>query len=103
MGAFSSTAYSAVAFSVNTASTSSSSTRSSTQSTAPRRKETSQRVVLDDGTAITIKVLDGLLIDDLLISGMKAEGYRVMTGRDVFPTVDRKLKDYLIKTGVIQE
>lgn len=68
-----------------------------------KRKEVSQRVVLEDGTAITVKVLDGVIIDDLLISGIKAEGYRVMTGRDTFPTIDRKLKDYLIKTGVIQE
>lgn len=68
-----------------------------------KRRESNQRVVLSDGTAITIRVTDGLLIDDLLLSGMKAEGYRVMTGRDVFPTIDRKLKDYLIKTGTIQE
>jgi len=67
------------------------------------RKVVSQRVVLDDGTAITMTVMDGILIDDLLISGAKAEGYRVMTGKDVFPSVDRKIKDYLIKTGVLQE
>lgn len=66
------------------------------------RKVVSQRVVLNDGTAVTMTVLDGILIDDLLVSGMKAEGYRVMTGRDVFPTIDRKIKDYLIKIGVLQ-
>jgi hypothetical protein len=102
MGAFSGSAYSAIAFSVDSSSTTSLSTRTNTSVTS-RRKETLQRVVLNDGTAITVRVLDGLLIDDLLVSGMKAEGYRVMTGRDVFPTVDRRLKDYLIKTGVIQE
>ena len=68
-----------------------------------KRREVNQRVILDDGSAITIRVMDGILIDDLLISGMKAEGYRVMTGKDVFPEIDRKLKDYLIKTGIIQE
>lgn len=68
-----------------------------------KRKELSQRVILEDGTAVTVKVMDGILADDLLVSGMKAEGYRLMTGRDAFPTIDRKLKDYLIKTGVIQE
>jgi hypothetical protein len=67
------------------------------------RKEVNQRVVLKDGSAVTVRVLGGLLIDDLLISGMKAEGYRVITGRDVFPTISKKLKDYLIKTGVITE
>lgn len=96
MGAFSS-GFSPSAFSV--------SVPASTESfqIVRTRKEVSQRVVLDDGTAITIKVLDGILIDDLLVSGMKAEGYRVMTGIDTFPTIDRKIKDYLIKTGVIQE
>lgn len=68
-----------------------------------RRKVVSQRVVLQDGSAITVSVMDGILVDDLLISGMKAEGYRVMTGRDAFPSIDRRLKDYLIKPGVIQE
>ena len=66
-------------------------------------KETKQRVILDDGSAVEITVRSGLLVDHLLIQGMKAEGYRVMSGRDVFPTVIRKLKDYLIRTGVITE
>jgi hypothetical protein len=67
------------------------------------RKETVDRIILKDGKAITVRVLDGLLIDDLLMSGMRAEGYRVITGRDVFPTISRDLKDYLIKTGVIKD
>ncbi len=65
------------------------------------RKESTSRVVLDDGRAVTVRVMNGLLIDDILVSGMKAEGYRLMTGNDVFPEVTRKIKDYLIKTGVI--
>ncbi len=68
-----------------------------------QRKILSKRVLLEDGTAITVTAMDGILTDDILISGMKAEGYRVMTGKDVFPSVDRRVKDYLIKTGVIQE
>ena len=68
-----------------------------------QRNETVRRIVLKDGSAVTVRVMDGLLIDDILILGMKAEGYRVMTGRDVSPTVDRKQKDYLIKTGILQE
>lgn len=68
-----------------------------------KRKVVSRRVILEDGTAVTVKVLDGILIDDLLISGMKAEGYRVMTGKDAFPAINRNLKDFLIKTGIIQE
>lgn len=67
------------------------------------RKETVQRILLKDGKAVTVRILDGLVIDDILILGMKAEGHRVITGRDVFPTVDRSQKDYLIKTGILQE
>jgi hypothetical protein len=69
----------------------------------PRIKETVQRVILENGRAVEMVVRDGLLVDHLLVQGMKAEGYRVMTGRDTFPTVSRKLKDYLIRTGVISE
>ncbi len=68
-----------------------------------KRKEVTRRIVLANGTSMNIRVLDGLLIDDLLVQGMKAEGYRVMTGRDVFPVVTRKLKDHLIRTGIILE
>jgi len=66
-------------------------------------KETRKRVVMEGGKAVEIIVRDGLLVDHLLEQGMRAEGYRVMTGRDVFPTVSRSLKDYLIRTGVILE
>jgi hypothetical protein len=65
------------------------------------RKEVSSRILLKDGKAVTVRVLDGFVIDDLLIQGMKAEGYRVITGKDVFPKIGRNLKDYLIKTGVL--
>lgn len=67
------------------------------------RKETVQRILLKGGKAVTVRLLDGLLIDDVLILGMKAEGHRIITGRDVFPTIGRDQKDYLIKTGVLQE
>lgn len=67
------------------------------------RKETTQRILLKDGNAITVRVLDGLLIDDIVVLAMKAEGHRIITGRDVFPRVTRKLKDYLIRTGVLSE
>lgn len=67
------------------------------------RKVVKTRIVLDDGTAMEVTAMDGLLVDDLLIQGAKAEGYRVMTGKDVFPTVDRKLKDYLMRIGLVTE
>jgi hypothetical protein len=66
-----------------------------------KRKESTSRVVLQDGRAVNIRVMDGLIVDDLLINGMKAEGYRLMIGEDVFPTVTRDLKDYLLRAGVL--
>ncbi len=65
------------------------------------RKELTRRIVLKDGSAFTIKIKDDLIVEDVLILGMKAEGYRVSTGRDVAPIVDRRQRDYLIKTGVL--
>ena len=66
-------------------------------------KEVSKRVFLNDGNTIEVILRDGLLIDHVLEQGMKAEGYRVMTGRDVFPSISRTIKDYLIRIGVISE
>lgn len=65
------------------------------------RKVVTTKLTLEDGKAVDVRVMDGLLIEDLLIQGMKAEGYRVITGEDAFPEIDRTTKDYLIKTGVI--
>lgn len=65
------------------------------------RREESTRIVLTNGDAVTVTVRDGMIIDDILVQGAKAEAYRIMTGKDVFPAVGRDLKDYLIKTGVI--
>lgn len=67
------------------------------------RKETSSRILLDGGAAVNVRVLDGLIVDDLVIQGAKAEAYRVVTGRDRFPEYDRNIKDYLIKINVIQD
>ena len=66
-------------------------------------REVERRILLKDGRAVTVRVMDGLLIDHILILGMKAEGHRLITGEERFPTVDRKTKDYLIRIGVIQE
>jgi len=65
------------------------------------RKTESIRMVLKSGEAVTATVMDGFVIDDLVAQGMRAEGYRVVTGSDVFNEAGRDLKDYLIKTGVL--
>jgi hypothetical protein len=65
------------------------------------RKEQTSRIVLMDGTTLDIRMLDGITIDDILVQGMKAEGYRVITKKEVFPVIDRKTTDYLIRIGVI--
>lgn len=68
-----------------------------------KRKELRKRVILQDGTAINVVVLDGILTEDLVVSMMKAEGYRVMTGKDAFPSINRSIKDPLIKLGILQD
>lgn len=65
------------------------------------RKEQSTRIILGDGSAVTVTMRDGIIIDDLIVQGAKAEAYRIMTGNDVFPIVGRDITNYLIKTGVI--
>jgi hypothetical protein len=65
------------------------------------RREEKVRILLSSGEAVTATVSDGLVIDDIMVQGMKAEAYRVVTGKDVFPDIGRDLKDYLIRTGVI--
>ncbi len=65
------------------------------------RKEESSRILLTNGDAVTVTIRDGMIIDDIIVQGIKAEAYRIMTGQDVYPEVGRDLKDYLIKTGVI--
>lgn len=67
----------------------------------PARKEQITRVTLPDGVILNVRILDGITIDDLLVQGAKAEGYRVITDQDNFPTVDRKVIDYLLRLGVI--
>ncbi len=65
------------------------------------RKEESSRIVLTNGNAVVVTVRSGMIIDDLIVQGAKAEAYRLMTGQDIFPEVGRDIRDYLIKTGVI--
>lgn len=67
------------------------------------RKEVTRRIIKDDGSALTIRVIDGAVIDDLLVASAKAEAYRVVTGKDVFPDFNRTLKDTLIKIKRIPE
>jgi hypothetical protein len=65
------------------------------------RKELTQRVVLNNGNSLDIRVLDGVVIDDVIVQATKAIGYLLVTGRDVFPDINRGMRDYLIKIGMI--
>jgi hypothetical protein len=58
------------------------------------------KIRLSDGSAMEVTLLDGITPDDILVQGMKAEGYRVITKKDVFPAVERDMRDYLIRIGV---
>jgi len=61
----------------------------------------SSKICLKTGAVVEVTLLSGITTDDLLIQGMKAEGYRVITKKDVFPSVGRDLRDYLVRTGIV--
>jgi len=65
------------------------------------RKETAGTLRLQNGVTMTVRVLDGILPEDLIIQGAKAEGYRVITGKDLAPTPGRSIKDFLLRIGMI--
>jgi hypothetical protein len=61
------------------------------------------RFVEPDGRVIYFRFLPNLSIDDILINGMKAEGFRVIHGQDSHVGTTKNVKDYLIKTLVLQD
>jgi hypothetical protein len=65
------------------------------------RKIEKSKILLKNGTTIDVTIMSGIVVDDLLIQGMKAEGYRVISKKDCFPTIGRDLKNYLIRIGVL--
>lgn len=67
------------------------------------RKEETIKTYTSKGGAVNVRILDGIFIEDLLIQGMKAEGFRVITGSSRHPNITRDLKDFLIKLGVVSE
>ncbi len=67
------------------------------------RKKRTIKTFSATGDPITVTVLDGLFVEDLVIQGMKAEAYRVITGNTRDFVVSRDLKDYLIKLGIVTE
>lgn len=67
------------------------------------RKKRIIKTFSSSGDPVTITVLDGLFVEDLVIQGMQAEAYRVITGNARDLVVGRDLKDYLIKLGIVTE
>lgn len=68
-----------------------------------RRQAVQTTITQPDGTRITMSVLDGLLPEDLVILGMKCEGYRLLTTRDAWSAPSKAIKDYLVRTDTVQE
>jgi len=66
-----------------------------------QRKESNKRVVLADGTAVNVRILDGIMIEDLLIQASQATAWKLMTGTDLGPNFKRDVKDYLIRLYTI--
>lgn len=66
-----------------------------------QRKELTKRIIKDDGSAINVRFMDGLVIEDVLLQLVQAFAYKQITGVDVKAPVKRQLKDYLIKLYTI--
>lgn len=66
-----------------------------------QRKESIRRVVLEDGTAINVRILDGILIEDLMIQHAQARGFQEVTGISKSALIQRDIKDYLIRLYTI--
>jgi hypothetical protein len=62
-----------------------------------QRKEKTQRIINDDGSAVNFRFLTGRTIEDVLLQATKAYAYKVITGIDKTSRVKRQEKDYLIK------
>lgn len=66
-----------------------------------QRKESNKRMVLSDGTAVNIRILDSIMIEDIMVQHAQAQGWRVMTGKDLGPNIKRDVKDYLVRLYTI--
>ncbi len=66
-----------------------------------QRKELTKRIIKDDGTAINIRFMDGIVIEDVLLQLVQAFAYKQITGIEAKAPVKRQLKDYLIKLYTI--
>jgi hypothetical protein len=62
-----------------------------------QRKETTRTFTLEDGTAIVGKLLDGLLIEDLMILHMNARAFTLITGEAKTAQIGRDVKNGLIR------
>jgi len=66
-----------------------------------QRKESTQRIILEDGTAINVRIMDGLLIEDIMIQHAQAAAFGIITGEDKRALIRRDIKDYLIRLYTI--
>lgn len=66
-----------------------------------QRKELTKRIIKSDGTAINVRFMDGLIIEDVLLQLVQAFAYKQITGIEREAPVKRQLKDYLIKLYTI--
>lgn len=66
-----------------------------------QRKESNRRVILEDGTAINVRILDGLLIEDIMTQHAQAYAFQVVTGIEKRAIIGRDIRDYLIRLYTI--
>lgn len=66
-----------------------------------QRKESTKRMILKDGTAINVRILDGLMIEDLVSQHMEAYLFGLSNGTYTPPNIGRDIKDHLIRLYTI--
>jgi len=62
-----------------------------------QRKESTRRLILADGTAVNIRILNELMIEDLMSQHMEAYLFGLSNGVYTPPKIGRDTKDHLIR------
>lgn len=66
-----------------------------------QRKESVRKYILTDGTVIEARLLDGILIEDVMMQHAKAYAFQVRTGIEKRAIIGRDFLDPLIRLYTI--
>ena len=63
----------------------------------PQRRESSTTITNTDGVPVTVRALEGITAEDILLHLAKAVLYKRVTGTDLYPGVPRDIKNTLVR------